>query len=100
MNIQAINASATLGRRRVPSANSAVSFKGSVKQTAVDGAKAAKDPVKDAANSVNQVANIIEILNNRRIGIKNKVKGMSNESKKSESNRKPCDITKPLHNEE
>ena len=64
------------------------------------GAKAAKDPVKDAANSVNQVANIIEILNNRRIGIKNKVKGMSNESKKSESNRKPCDITKPLHNEE
>ena len=62
--------------------------------------KVSKDPVKDAANSVNQVANIIDILNERRIDIKNKVKGLSNESKKSESDRKSGSSAEPLHNEE
>ena len=65
MNIQAINASATLGRRRVPSANSAVSFKGSVKQTAVDGAKAAKGTISNAFKNVkgfvlNTVPNVLK----------------------------------------
>ena len=54
MNIQAINASATLGRRRVPSAN--VSFKGSAEQTVEAAANGAKSAGSNAFKSVKNFA--------------------------------------------
>lgn len=64
------------------------------------GTEVPKDPVLEASNSVNQAANIIDILNKRRIDIKNKVRGMSNESRKNKSDRKSGGTPESLYNEE
>jgi len=44
------------------------------------------DPVEELSNSVNQVGTVIETLDNQRLDVKNRVKGLLNESGENKSN--------------